>query len=151
MTAKKKKATTTKTVDSFENFAEQATASIQENFEKVTKNMSEVGDFSKDNIEAVVESASIYAKGVETISADQAAFAKEAMENTVEQIKSTAALKTPQEFFQAQTDFFRNAFETNVSQMQKFAEAWTETSRAAAEPISKRYTEVVEKAQAYSL
>ncbi len=149
MSATKKKATAAPSVEQFEDFAEQTNAKFKDNFEKASKSFAEVGEFSKENFEAVVESASVYAKGVEEIAAEQASFAKESVEKTVEQFKTISSVKTPQEFMQAQTDFFRGAFESNIAQMQKMADVWTTTAKTASEPLNKRYTEVVEKAQTY--
>lgn len=148
MSATKKKPAAA-SAEQFEDFAEQATTSMKDGFEKMSKGMTDVSEFSKENFDAVMESATNYAKGVEEIAADNAAFAKEAVEKSVEQMKAVSSLKTPQEFMQAQTDFVRTAFETNLAQMQKFADAWTATAKTASEPLSKRYTEVVEKAQGY--
>ena len=152
MSATKKKTTeaANASVEQFEEFTQQATSTMKDNFEKVSKGMSELGEFSKGNFEAVVESASNYAKGVEEIASENAAFAKTSMEKTVEQFKTVSSAKTPQEFMQAQTDFVRGAFETNLAQVQKIADVWTAATKNAAEPLNKRYTEVVEKAQSYN-
>ena len=148
-TAKKKTEPATATVEQFEQFTQQATTSFKDNFEKVSKGMAEMGEFSKENFDAMVEAATTYAKGVEEITTEQTSFAKDSMEKAVEQFKSVSTAKTPQEFMQAQTDFVRTAFETNLNQLHKLADAWTATTKSAAEPLNKRYTEVVEKAQAY--
>ncbi|MCI5043902.1 MAG: phasin family protein [Aquisalinus sp.] len=147
MSATKKKPAAA--AEQFEDFAEQATTSMKDGFEKMSKGMTDVSEFSKENFDAVMESATHYAKGVEEIAADNAAYAKASVEKTVEQFKAVSALKTPQEFIQAQTDFVRTAFESNLAQMQKVADAWTATAKSASEPLNKRYTEVVEKAQSY--
>lgn len=133
----------------FKDYTAQATATMQENMEKVSKSMTDIGDFGKDNVEAVVESASTFAKGVESIAAEQANFAKSSMEKSVEQFKTVASAKTPQDFMEAQTDYLRAAFENNVSQMNKLSDMWIATAKDCSEPLSRRYSAMVEKAQSF--
>jgi phasin family protein len=132
-----------------EDFTSQATASMQENFEKVSASMAEMGSMGQENMEAVVESATIFAKGVEEVATEQAAFTKEAVEKGVEQFKAVASVKTPQEFIEAQTDFMREAFEANIAQMTKLTDMWTATTKDASQPLNKRYTAAVEKMQSF--
>lgn len=133
----------------FKDYTAQATATMQENMEKVSKSMADIGEFGKDNVEAVVESASTFAKGVESIASEQANYAKSSMEKSVEQFKSVASAKTPQDFMEAQSDYFRSAFEANVSQMSKLSDMWIATTKDCSEPLSRRYTAMVEKVQSY--
>ena len=71
------------------------------------------------------------------------------MESGVEQIRKVSAAKTPQEFLEVQTEYLRGAFEANMNQFNKMSELWVNTTRDAAEPLNKRYSAVVEKAQSF--
>ena len=135
--------------DKFKDYTAKATATMQENFEKVSRGMADFGEFGKSNVEAVVESASTFAKGVESIATVQANYAKDSMEKSVAQFKTVASAKTPQDFLEAQSDYLRAAFESNISQMNKLSDMWIATAKDCSEPLSRRYTALVEKVQSY--
>ena len=124
---------------------------MTEGLEKMTKSLEDATAFSKDTYEAVVESATTFAKGVEGIVAEQTEFAKDAMEDTQDKMKAFASTRNPQDFFEAQTEFMKSAFETNLSQMTKVSDMWMATTKDAVNPLSKRYSAMVEMVQGYRL
>ena len=65
MSATKKKAAPAPEKNGFEEYTAKATASVQENMEKFSTAAAEMGDLTRENFEAVVESATTYARGVE--------------------------------------------------------------------------------------
>ncbi|GGD04702.1 phasin family protein [Aquisalinus flavus] len=135
--------------EKMKDYSTQASATMKENMEKMSKGMAEFGEFGKDNVEAVVASASTFAKGFEDIATEQANYAKSSMEKSVEQMKTVASAKTPQDFMEAQTDYVRSAFESNMSQMNKLSDMWIATAKDCTEPLSRRYTAMVEKVQSF--
>ena len=142
---------TTKMDEKFREYASQASTTMKDNMEKMSRSMADMSEFGKDNVEAVVESASTFAKGVEGIATEQANYAKSSMEKSVEQMKAVASARTPQDFMEAQTDYMRTAFEANISQMNKLSDMWIATAKDCAEPLNRRYSAMVEKVQSYSV
>ena len=67
--------------------------------EKGTKAFEQINEFNKGNVEALVESSKIAAKGFETLGQGYAEYARKQFEGTTAAIKSFAGVKSPTEFF----------------------------------------------------
>lgn len=134
-------------VDQLEEMTVKAQQSFTENFEKMSENFANIGEFGKDNMEALTTAASTYAKGVEELVQENADFAKTAMENGVEQMQAIASVKSPQEFLELQTAWMRDTFQRNIAQATAMTEKMTSLAKESANPLTERYSEVVEQAQ----
>ena len=146
MTAAKK---TEKTAETFETMAAINPEAFKEGYEKFAEGVTVAADFNKDTFDAFIASAGAFAKGFEKITAEQTNFFKSAFETTVANAKAVASAKSPQEAFDLNNEFARNAVETNLGQVNKTAGLWMETAKETVEPLSVRYSEMVEKIQAY--
>ena len=133
----------TKTEDAVRN----ASTAANDGVARMTDGMSKLGSFGQDTMEAMTASASIVAKGMEKVGQENVAFAKTQMEQGSERMKAFQAIKTPQEFFEAQADIFRSVMEAQIEQTNKVSDLMIETARDAAQPISKRYSAMVEMMQ----
>jgi phasin family protein len=105
-------------------------------------------EFSRGNVEAIVESAKIAAKGAEVIGSELAAFAKQSVEDTTVAAKRYAAVKTPAEFLALQTELSRSALDTMVKQGAKTSELTVKLANDAFAPISNRIALAVSKLKA---
>ena len=114
-------------------------------FEKTQKFAAEFGDFNKGNIEAMVESGKIAAKGLETMGQDAAEYTRRSFEGMTATIKSLATVKSPTEFMKLQGDYMRTAFDSAVAQSSKNTEAMIKLASDVAQPISSRFAVAVEK------
>lgn len=146
MTASKK---TEKATDAFETLTTVNPEAFKEGYEKFAEGVSTFADFQKDTYEAFVASAGAFAKGFEKLASVQTTFVKAAFEDTVANAKAVASAKSPQEAFDVNNEFARNAVENNLGQVSKAADLWIETSKETVEPLSARYSEMVEKIQAF--
>ncbi|MBT8472762.1 MAG: phasin family protein [Marinicaulis sp.] len=146
-----KKTTTKKATEAnpFEAMTTFDNAMFKEGYEKFAENVTAVADFQKDIFEAFVTSASAYAKGVEKITGENTTFVKEAFEDAVSIAKTASTSKNVQEAFEVNKDFAKTQMEKNVDQVNKVSELWMETATKTAEPLNERYSELVEKIQAY--
>ncbi|MGV6820738.1 MAG: phasin family protein [Parvularcula sp.] len=122
-------------------------SAVTEGFERMTEGMNNIGTFGQENVDALVESASTMAKGMERVSTESADFAKKQFESGTEKFQSLASVKSPQDFFEAQSEFVRTAFEAQVEQVNKVSDMMIATARDAAQPLSKRYSALVELMQ----
>lgn len=113
--------------------------------EKSSKAFEELGELTKGNLEAVVESSKIAAKGVETLGQDAAEFSRKSFEKTSATMKSFAAVKTPAEFFQLQSDLLSATFDSFASEASKNSEAFLKLASDISTPISNRVSVVTEK------
>lgn len=113
--------------------------------EKSQKFAAEFGDFNKGNIEALVESGKIAAKGFESLGQDAADYTRKSFEGMTATLKSLATVKSPTDFFKLQGDYMRSAFDQAVAQSSKNTEAMIKLASDAAQPISNRFAVAVEK------
>ena len=142
------KKTTTKAADAFEIKAF-SPESFKEGYEKFAEGVSSFADFQKESLNALMVSAGAFTKGFEKLTAEQTAFSKAAYEDTVATAKAASASKTVQEAFELNSDFVRLSVEKNLGQINKVADICAETAKDTVEPLSARYSELVEKIQAF--
>ena len=113
--------------------------------EKGQKMFDEMNSFSKGNIEAIVESTKIAAKGFETFGQDVAAYAKKSFEEASTAAKTLASVKSPTEFMKLQSDYVRSAFDMMVAETSRSTEAMLKLAGEVAQPISNRVAIAAEK------
>jgi phasin family protein len=116
--------------------------------EKSSKAFEEMGELTKGNLEAVVESSKIAAKGVESISQGAADFGRKSFEKTTATMKSFASVKTPAEFFQLQSELMSSMMDSFASESAKSSEAMLKLVSDISQPISNRVSIVTEKVKA---
>ncbi|MDO7841664.1 phasin family protein [Sphingomonas immobilis] len=114
-------------------------------FEKSTKLFEEMNEFSKGNLEAVVESGKIAAKGLETLGQDAAEYTRKQFEGATAIAKSFASVKSPTELFKLQSDYLRSSFDALVAESSKTTEAMLKLAGEVAQPISNRVSLAAEK------
>jgi phasin family protein len=113
--------------------------------EKSTKLVEEANEFTKGNIEALVESGRIAAKGFETLGQEAADYSRRSFESATSAMKSLSSVKSPTDFFKLQSDYLRGAFDSYVAEASKHTEAFIKLAGDAAQPISNRFAVAVEK------
>src|SRR5690606_12875917 len=102
--------------------------------EKNVKIAEEFNDFAKGNVEAVVESGRITAKGLEALGQDAAEYGRKSFESATAALKNLATVKSPTEFFKLQSDYVRQSFDSYVAEASKNAEAVLKLAGDAAQP-----------------
>lgn len=115
--------------------------------EKSTKLVEEANDFAKGNVEALVESGRIAAKGFEGLGQDAAEYGRKSFETATATLKSLSSVKSPTDFFKLQSDYFRGAFDSYVAEASKNTEALIKLASDAAQPLSNRVAVAAEKAK----
>lgn len=113
--------------------------------EKGTRTFEDVNSFHKGNIEAIVESSKIAAKGFEKMGQDAAAYARTSYEKANEAFKAMAAVKSPTELFKLQSDFVRSSFDALVAETSRSTEAALKLAGEVSQPISNRFALAMEK------
>jgi phasin family protein len=125
----------------FADFNDRAKVAV----EKSTKLVEEANEFAKGNLEAVVESSRITAKGLESFGQEAAEYSRKSFETATAALKGMAAVKSPTEFFKLQSDFFRASFDSAVAETSKNTEALLKLAGDAAQPLSNRVAIAAEK------
>lgn len=117
---------------------EQMSEKMREMMEKSMKSMTEMSEFAKGNLEAMIESAKAAAAGAETITAHVVEASKAAMEEAQAAFKAMATAKSPNELMQAQNDYAKSQFDKAVSSWSHMSETWLKVAGDVVQPISSR-------------
>ena len=114
-------------------------------YTKGTEFTAEATEFTKANVEAVVESGKIFFAGAQELLKDNVETGKTVIETVTEDAKKVAAVKSPTELMQLQGEIARRNFDALVSFGSKRTEAWVKLYNDAFAPISNRVSVAVEK------
>ena len=114
-------------------------------YAKSTVLASEATEFTKANVEAVVESGKIFFTGAQDLLKDNVETGKTVLETVTEDAKKVAAVKSPTELFQLQGEIARRNFDAVVAYGSKRTEAWVKLYNEAFAPISNRVSVAAEK------
>lgn len=136
--------------------AEDFTAKVQETvaeaqerakaaFEKSQALFGDAGEFTKGNVEALVESGKVLAAGMQDLGKDYVTEAKTAFETVQADIKDLAAVKTPADFFKLQGEILRRNFDAAVASGSKHSEKVVKVAGEAFAPIQNRVSLAIEK------
>jgi len=105
----------------------------------------EMNAFGKGNVEALVESSKIAARGFETLGQDAAAYAKKSVEEATAAARTLASVKSPMEFMKLQGDFVRQSFDAMVAETSRQTEAMLKLVGEVSQPISNRVALAADK------
>lgn len=142
-------ATTKTTTEDFtaklQDVATDAQVRAKAAFEKGQALFGEAGEFTKGNVEALVESGKILAAGLQDMGKDYVAEGKTALEVVQADIKQLAAVKSPTDFFKLQGEILRRNFDAAVATGSKNSEKVVKLAGDAFAPLSTRVSLAVEK------
>jgi phasin family protein len=127
-----------KATASAESALESGAAALKTGLEKALKGYDAVLGYSKDNAEAVMKSATVAGKGVETINSEIYSYSKQSIEDTVAATKAVLGSKSIHEAFEFQTDFAKSAFEAYVAELSKLSELSTTVAKDSFAPFKGR-------------
>lgn len=116
--------------------------------EKGAKFAEEFGDFAKGNVEALMTSGRVAAKGVETMGQEAADYGKKSFESASAAVKGFASAKSPTELFQLQSDYARSAFDAAIAEGSRVTEAWVKLAGEIVQPLSSRLAVAADKVKA---
>ncbi|MCT2559197.1 phasin family protein [Tsuneonella sp. YG55] len=114
-------------------------------YDKLQAYAGEMTEFTKGNIEAVVESGKILGAGVQDMARGEVEAAKGAFETVTADLKAMAAVKSPAELFKLQGEIARRNFDAAVARYSKNAETSMKLANDAFAPLSNRVSLAVEK------
>ena len=114
-------------------------------YEKSTVMFGDVTEFSKGNVEALVESTKILAAGLQDMGKTYVAESKTALEALTADVKELAAVKSPTDFFKLQGEILRRSFDAAVATGSKNSETLVKLAGDAFAPLSTRVSLAIEK------
>jgi phasin family protein len=116
--------------------------------ERSAKAWEEMNALTKGNIEAMMESGRIMARGLEAMGQDAAEYTRKSVEATTEAARTLAAAKSPTEFVKLQGDFVRASFDRVVAETSRNTETALKLAGEVAQPLSNRVAVAAEKMRA---
>jgi phasin family protein len=125
-------------VGEFQNSAKAA-------YDKSAEAVTEMTEFTKGNVEAIVESSKIFAAGAQSLGKTYVEEAKSAYETLTADVKELAAVKSPTELFQLQGKILRRNFDTFVATSSKNTEAVMALANDTFAPLTGRVEVATEK------
>jgi phasin family protein len=107
--------------------------------EKNAKIIEELAELGRGNVEAIVASSKLAAKGIETLSQDAANYSRARFEEATAAFKSFTDVKSATDLFKLQGDFARSAFDSAVAESARVSENVLKLAGDVAEPLTSRY------------
>jgi phasin family protein len=142
---KKMANTNTKATEQFTAVIGDVNARAKTAFEKSSKIVEQLADLTRGNVEAIVASSKVAAKGVEILGQDAADYGRKSFEDASAALKSFAEVKSATDFFKLQGDFARSAFDAAVAESARVSETVMKLANDVAEPINSRYAVAAER------
>ncbi len=127
-----------KATASAESALESGAAALKTGLEKELKSYDSVLGYGKETAEAVMQSATVAGKGVESINSEIYSYSKQSIEDTVAATKAVMGSKSVHEAFEFQTDFAKSAFEAYVAELSKLSELTTAAAKDSFAPFKGR-------------
>ena len=142
-------AKTQQAAEDFTAKVKDAVADMQERaktaFEKSNAVFADAGEFTKGNVEALVESGKILAAGLQDLGKVYVEDSKSAFETMTADVKELATVKSPADFFKLQGELLRRNFDTAVATGSKRSEALVKLANDAFAPVQNRVSLAIEK------
>jgi len=128
---------------SYEEVYNQAREQMDKAQKSAFENFDQVSDFNRENVEAMIVSSNIVAKGFEVVGKEFAAYAQKAAEANMAAAKNLGSAKNPQDLMDMQADWAKNAFDGFLAETAKLQDISTKVSNQAAQPINERINKAV--------
>jgi phasin family protein len=138
----------TKAADGFQNLFGDVNERAKSALERNSRIAEEFTELTKGNVEALVASSKIAAKGVETIGQEVADFSRKAFDETSAVLKRFSEVKSPTDFFRLQGEFARTQFDSYVARSSQLSETVIKLAGEVTEPLSSRYSVAAERVKA---
>lgn len=149
------------TVSKTKNTAQKASAATAEiytnaealksGFGKTAKLFESAAEFSKGNIEAYVQSATVAGEGFRMIGSEISLYSKKSIEESIAATKAIMASKSIHEAIELQSSFAKTAFGACVGQLKLLNELYVATMKDTLAPLEARveaFTKIAQNATA---
>src|SRR4029077_4484682 len=100
---------------------------------------------TRGNVEALVASSKVAARGVEALGQGAAEYGRQSFEGASTAFRSFAEIKSPTDLFRLQSEFAKTQFDSIVAESSKLSEAVMKLASEVFEPLSTRYSVAAEK------
>lgn len=115
---------------------------------RMFKSVEEVQAMSKDGLEAYMASAVAMTKGFQNMAQESADFSRKSFEKGTQTLEKVISAGSVEKAFEVQQGYFKEAYETLLSQVSKFNELYTTTIREAYRPFEAQVSQFTSKVTA---
>lgn len=122
-----------------------AQAKAKKAVDKGTSLFGEASEFTKGNVEAMVESGKILATGLQAMGKDFVVEGRTAFETVTGDVKQIASVKSPTELLKVQSEITRKNLDAAIALGSKNSEAMLKLASDVLAPISGRFSLAAEK------
>lgn len=126
--------------------AAQAMQMNKQGLEAAVKGFDDISKQSRRTLEALMNAGTVTTRGLETINAENMAFAKTQFDESVAAAKAMFGARTLQDLIDLQTGYAKTAFDAYMSQSTKVSEIATKLAQEAFEPINAQVQAAMERA-----
>jgi hypothetical protein len=137
-----------KVADRFQQVFGDVNERARTQIERNTRFAEELTKLGRGNVEAIVASTKVAAKGVEKIGQEVAELSRTSFEEASAALRGFAEIKSPTDLFRLQGEYVRGQFDTFVAEGAKLSEAMIKLAGDVAEPLAGRYTVAAERVKA---
>jgi hypothetical protein len=106
----------------------------------MVKNIDELQQFGKDNMDATLKSFGSLSKGVQAIAAEMADYSKKVFEQGTAATEKLIGAKSLEKAFEVQSDYVKTAYEGFVAEATKLGELYTDLAKEAYKPFEGQWS-----------
>jgi phasin family protein len=130
-----------------EQYTAAGTQAFKDAIERSLTAFNDLNAHSKNNLEALMASATAASKGAETLGAQAFAYSKKAMEDQMTAARQLGSARSVQEAVELQTAWAKSALEGYLAELNKASETVAASVKETLTPINARITAAVETFQ----
>jgi phasin family protein len=139
------KASAKATNDAVAQQYEKAVALTRDHVAKASALLEDLAVLGKGNLDAVVQSNTVIAKGFEEISREFMSLAQASLETAASATKALFGAKTLQDVIALNNDYAKTSLDTFLANSTKLGDMGMKVANEALQPISKRVNVTIEK------
>jgi phasin family protein len=124
---------------------DKAVTLTREQVAKASALLEDLAVLGKGNLDAVVQSNTVIAKGLEEISRELMSYAQASLESAASVTKALFGAKTLQDVIALNNDFAKTSLDTFLANSTKLGDMGLKVANQALEPISARVNVTIEK------
>ncbi|CAO3354545.1 phasin family protein [Azospirillum palustre] len=132
------------TVKQFEQTATAAKEQFEKTAAQLLKSYEDLQATGKANVEALIASSTIAAKGAEDLGREVVAYGQSALDKSITTGKALLTARTIQEVVELQNDFLKSSFDSLLAETTRLQELSTKVTNEALAPLNARVSATVE-------
>jgi hypothetical protein len=113
----------------------------------MVKNIDEMQQFGKDNMDATMRSFGVYSKSMQAIATEMTDYAKKVFEQGTAATEKMLGAKSIDKAFEVQSDFLKSSYEGFVAEATKLGELYTDLAKEAYRPFESQLGKVAAAAK----